>query len=224
MILTSDPLLSEVTALLRSDAGEHLARLDSAVLASPRAPVPLQADLSQPLTLEIFAELTAMYLYWTATMSGADRRLIYNTVGLLRESKAKILSMREADLKNYRGRSLVTLFIQHAFDMHQDSTKASDRSPSPISPQPPVFVPPPSMPDRSLSPVQTETKVPPPKIFQKWILASHAPNIKCMRCGGSGHSLSICKSDIPPNKNMHCFCCKGVGHYAHLCPSPKVPK
>jgi hypothetical protein len=214
MLLTSDSLFAEGSALIKADASEVMARAEADLTKTPRAEIPLKANLKQPITLEIFAEFTAMYLFWAYTLSGTDRKSISSIVGLLRETKARIMMLRDADLKSYKGRSLVSLCLWHARTLQQtpqqDHVDLSHRSPSPQIPQ--VLQPPPQM----------TAKQPPAKIFNKWSVSKSAPAVKCSRCQGWGHKYQICKSDDPPNAEMKCFCCKGIGHYAHICPSPKT--
>lgn len=222
MLLTSDSLFAEGSALIKADAVELMSRAEADIAGTHRQEIPLKANLKQPIILEIFAEFTAMYLFWSYTLSGIDRKPISSIVGLLRETKAKIMMLRDADLKNFKGRSLVSLCLNHARsiqydhpgpDHHADHRSPDTRSPSPQLPH--VFPPPPQI-------QLAVAKQAPPKIFNKWAVSKSAPPVKCSRCQGWGHKPQVCKSDDPPNPNMKCFCCKGSGHFAHVCPSPKI--
>jgi len=184
----------------------------------------LAMDFSNPNVKETFAELTAMFLHhdWAKQKCRAQKRPITDTVSLLKENKATLLSLNSGEFKQYRGRSIVSYLLEN------NSTKPASRTNSSSSSvvlaerkeleEPPVF---PKRPREK--PLHEDT---PPREKKRWGVLRHAQSILCSNCNGKGHLSTQCPSPIPvPTDNTKtCFCCQGKGHYSNACTSPKYQK
>jgi hypothetical protein len=243
-ILQAEKIFAHLFVQLQADATEILRRTNAESVGNQqRTPMVSKATLSDPMTLEVFAELTAMFLTYTAINNNIQiKRPISDTVGLLAMTRSKLMAMQAPDLQNFHGRSLVSLLLDFANvrthratlmstqiqtqtqvpgpqkRARQDENQPPDlhqhsQSPHDRSPSPAFASPPAFAPATSTG-----------KTFKIYKLAANAPKITCARCTGQGHAVPNCYSQDPPNKSMKCFVCQGIGHFAQMCPSPKVPK
>jgi len=184
----------------------------------------LAMDFSNPNVKETFAELTAMFLHhdWAKQKCRAQKRPITDTVSLLKENKATLLSLNSGEFKQYRGRSIVSYLLEN------NSTKTASRTNSSSSSV--VLVERKELEEPSVFPKRTREKSlqedTPPKEKKRWGVLRHAQSILCSNCNGKGHLATQCPSPIPvPADNTKtCFCCQGKGHYSNACTSPKYQK
>ena len=225
-ILESEVLFYTVVGDIRHDAREHVRVYQG---ADGAAGEDLQAELTEPLVLEVLCELTAMYLFYTAAQkSKQQKRSISDTVGLLRETRSSILAMTTLELTSYRGRSLVSLLIEFSegpirekttreenerhneerrralqAQQHQQNTQNQQK--------------------QNLLNQQNQQKKTPTVGKQKFQLIPASANLTCTTCQGMGHLAGKCVPVNPSTSAMTCYLCRGKGHGTNICPSDKEP-
>jgi hypothetical protein len=243
-LLQAENIFAHLFIQLQADATEILRRINAESIGNQqKTPMVYKATLSDPMTLEVFAELTAMFLTYTAINNNIQiKRPISDTVGLLAMTRSKLMAMQAPDLQNFQGRSLVSLLLDFANARAQRAalanaqiqtqtqvpgpqkrTRQDENQPQDLHqhsqslhdrPPSPAFASPPAF-----TPAKNTGKT-----FKIYKLAPNAPKITCTRCTGQGHAVLNCYSKDPPNRSMKCFVCQGIGHFAQMCSSPKVPK
>jgi hypothetical protein len=233
--LQSEPLFQAIYAQVQHDAVEMGRSYTNAKYKSED----LEADLADPLTLEVFSEMAALFLFFVNAKAGRpQKRAISATVALLRETRAVILAMSTLEMATYRGRSLVSLYLDFADPIHF-------MTPQLIAPQ--HFAP---FPDQTVhgegSQLSQQNKrlreelesaklksqidrfdrskkkgtAPPGGTGKvRWRIKSTAALLTCTTCNGMGHLAGTCC--VMGSAQLTCYLCRGKGHTIAGCPADK---
>jgi len=237
-ILMTDKIFSQITVQLIHDAELQYNELQKTSVNPPK----LSVDLTDNLSFEIFTEFTAIFLHYYNHLNGQPiTRPITDTVGLLREIPSNLLKMTAASFTQYVGRSIVSYFLAHN-DRKQLPSIVIDRKRQRYN-DPPFSTPPPIQTiDKSPSPGnrsistnnttrspelwrqgdQARQGSPPTQTSRHFTVKPSAIHLRCINCGGNGHTNAKCVSGQTPDPHKKCFCCNGIGHFASRCPSDKI--
>lgn len=199
-LLSSDPLFARTFAFLQQDADVRTKELGGAKNKT-------KMDFTDPLTAEVFSEVTGMFLhfFWAKQML-KPKRSLDATVGLQRAQRSQILSMSQTDLRDFKGRSLVSLCLGHAIFPTQKRIRDEQTTLNHEEP---------------FTKKNTPHEKPGQRTPGKQRLKLKNPTETCSKCKGAGHTDVSC--NIPPGvclATWTCYLCRGQGHNLKNCPSP----
>jgi len=226
-ILEKEPLFATSTQNLAYDAEDQLQLIhdDNYQLPPPKAP------LDNPLNREVFAELTALFLFYelTQTYNRTAKRNITDTVGLLRHNKASILSMSLAEFNKFQGYSFVS-YLWSFLPKPGTSTLVPTHHNNPVVNHTPTT--------HEVKRTRVETFFPPRGTVETLIPPHHTPTnrtqwVTTPTLPNSG-KVPLHITGMPPPKpiawvvtrraaHLKCNTCKGNGHVTNSCVSATPP-